>query len=439
MPSTRRRLLLGAAGTLAALAGCNETSGDDPPTVTPVDVPKTKAEALQEAANIEAPKIPPAVRVTDAHLEAAIEDAEILVADLEAVAARADDVDLRGLQRRIADEPRDVVERAETELQSARETGPSEKALSTVRNVVREVGLALGYIETKLGELDRERIETELQEEEAATEAFRDRFSYQIARPLGASLPTFRAAETTRPDPSDIGQAREPLVNLDDGRVDEATAFGLARRELETHRRKRQDAARYLEVATDENAPSMRQSIEGAITDLRSEVEEIAETYGDQDPPDDASLEGEIQNIRVHVGRRSRRWLSRIEEHDGTQSLDLLLDVAEWLVEFSSLDAAVGRTTDVIDGGEVASEAVVAAKRDAVVGLEAAVDGNPLQRSLAERSGLLLQTADRNATARDDARTVARTHLLYSAVDEWCERSLERADAVTASLQAQQS
>jgi hypothetical protein len=113
--------------------------------------------------------------------------------------------------------------------------------------------------------------------------------------------------------------------------------------------------------------------------------------------------------------------------------------VTAWLVEFASLDAAVTRTTDRIEDGEVPTDAILPAKRDAVETLERAAEGDALQRELAARSNALINAADRTATAGDDARTVARTYLLYAAADEWGSRALERGDELAATLQAQQS
>lgn len=437
MPPSRRSLLIGTAGALAAFAGCNDTSNVDRTTVTPVNVPKTKGEALQEAAEIERPDIPSAVRVTDDHLAAAIADAETLVSDLRSAIARSEDIDLSEFQRRLPDDPEEVVERAESQLESVREATPSKRALSTVKDVVEDVALVVGYIEAKLGELDHERLEAELRDEEAATEALADRFSYRIVRPLAEYLPTLRLAETTRPTLADLEDVREPVKNLEADNRTTAAAFGLAYRELEAHRRDRRETANLLATATDEDTPSVRPAIDDALSDLREEVEAIADMYDDQDLPGDVSVEGEIRNIRVHVGRRSQQWRSRLEEYDGTRQLDLLLNVSEWLVEFEALDAAVGRTTDALDDNEIPSDAIVAAKRDAVDSLKEAVEGTALQRSFAERCGILLQTADRNGNS--DARTVARTYLLYTAVDEWSQQARERGKAVADALQAQQS
>jgi hypothetical protein len=155
MPSTRRSVLLGATGALAALAGCNESTSDGPrSTVTPVDVPRTKAEALQEAAELDWSEVPGAVHVTDDHLTDAIEDTERLIADLRSVLERGEDLDLQELGRHVQHDPREIPERAGARLESARETGPSEEALSTVKRAVHDVGLAVGYIEAELGDLD---------------------------------------------------------------------------------------------------------------------------------------------------------------------------------------------------------------------------------------------------------------------------------------------
>ncbi|WP_336135872.1 hypothetical protein [Natronomonas amylolytica] len=441
MPSTRRSVLLGTASALVALAGCNETTSDDYPTVTPVDVPRTKAEALQEAAELDRPEIPGAVRVTDDHLEAAIEDTERLIADLRSALDRGEDLDLQELGRRLQHEPEGLPERAETQLESAREAGPSEGALSTIERAVRDVALAVGYLEARLGDVDRAGIEAALDTEAAATEALIDDFSYRVADPLVEHLPTLRAAEASLDRLDDLDRARAPLDEADPERDELDIAIGFARRELEVHRRNRRDAERLMQTATDGNRPSLRPAIDDVSSGLRGEVESIVETYADRDPPSGASIEGELRGIRIHVGRRGQQWLSREAERDAERvgPLGQLLDMTAWLVEFAALDVAVTRTTDRLDGGEMPTDAIVAAKRDAIEALERAAEGDALQRELAARGGILVRSADRSATAGDDARTVARTHLLYAAADEWGRRALDRGSDLAARLQAQQS
>jgi hypothetical protein len=442
MSSTRRSVLLGAAGTVAALAGCNESTSDGPQsTVTPVDVPRTTAEALREAAELDWPEIPGALRVTDDHLAAAIEDTEQLVADLRSALERAedDDLDVHELGRRVQSDPEQVPERAEARLESAREKGPSGEALSIIERAVRDLALPLGYLEAELGDLDRDGMETALVKEEAATRALADRFSYRVADPLAEHLPTLREAETTLGRLDVFDDARQPLAEAESGDLEEAVAIGFARRELEMNRRKRRDADRLQETATDDARRSIWPAIDDRLSAVRGQVESIVDSYGDRDPPNEATIEGEIRNIRHHIGRRGQGWLSRLDEDERSEPLSLLLDVTAWLVEFASLDAAVTRTTDRIEDGEVPTDAILPAKRDAVETLERAAEGDALQRELAARSNALINAADRTATAGDDARTVARTYLLYAAADEWGSRALERGDELAATLQAQQS
>ncbi|MEF8913930.1 hypothetical protein [Natronomonas sp.] len=440
MPSTRRSVLLGTASALAALAGCNESTSDGPrSTVTPVDVPRTKGEALQEAAELDWSEIPGAVHVTEAHLDAAIEDTERLIADLRSALDRGDDLDLRTLARHVQHPPREIPERAEAQLESARETGPSEQALSTIKRTVRDIGIVLGYVEAELGDLSLEEVETALDTEEATTEALIGEFSYRVADPLVEYLPTLRAAERSLGRLDGLDRARETLNDADSGRGEHEIAIGFAWRELEVHRRNRRDAELLMETATDENRPSLRPAIDDVLAGLRGEVESIVESYGDREPPNNATVEGEIRNIRFHIGRQGQRWLSRMDEDDRSDPLGLLFGTTEWLVEFAALDGAVARTTDLIDGGEIPADDVVAVKRDAVETLARAAEGDALQRELAARSNTLIQSADRRANSGDGARTVARTYLLYAAANEWGGRALVRGDELAARLQAQQS
>lgn len=439
MPSTRRAVLLGAAGTLAALAGCNETTSDDYPTVTPVDVPQSRSEALKQAAAIGWPQLPPAVPVTDARLDPAMAHAEALVSDLRTAAENNPDMDLSGFRRALPDDPNDIVERAASELQSAREADRDGAALHRVESTIREVSLALGYMEAKTGTLDRAAIETMLDDEQEALNALTERFSYRIAEPIGDHLPALYEAEQQLTNLRHLDHAREQLESIPDGEIDEHTAFALARQNLEINRRNREAVATLHDTATDPNAPSFRAAIPPVLADLREEVEAIADTYADREPPTDATTKGRILNIRIHVGRRSTRWLRELDENGGEPSVRLLVEVVMWLTEFDALDAAVGRTADQFENGEVPAESVIEAKEDAADGMEAVAAGTPLQRHLADRGETLLETADRIAASEANERSVARTHLFYAGAAEWARRSVSRGSDLVAALEAQQS
>lgn len=439
MPSTRRRVLLGAAGTLAALAGCNETTSDDYSTVTPVDVPRSRSEILREAAEIEWPDLPPAVPVSEARLDRALTHAESLVSDLQTAAEANPDVELTGLRRAIPNDPNDIIERANAELQSAREADRARVALRRVESTVRDVALALGYIEAETGAVDRPAVEAMIEDEQAALNALTERFSYRIARPIGDHLPMFYEAERRLTELRYLDHAREQLADADNGGIDEHTAFALVRQSVERTRLARSTIATLHDSATDAEAPSLRTAIPSVLADLREEVVAIAELYADRDPPNDASPKGRVRDIRIQVGRRSRRWLSELDDNDGEPSVRLLVDIATYLTEFNAFDAAVTRTVDRFENGEIPAESVIESKEDAVEGIEAAASGTPLQRHLAERSEMLLETADRTASSDGDTRAVARAHLFYAGVAEWTTRAVDRGADLTASLEAKQS
>jgi hypothetical protein len=439
MPSTRRRVLLGAAGTLTALAGCNETTSDDYPTVTPVDVPRSSSEILREAAEIEWPTLPPAVPISEERLDRTLAHAESLVSDLRAATEANPDVDLTGLRRAIPNDPNDIIKDANANLQSARETDRAEAALRRIESTVRDVALALGYIEAETGAVDRAAVEAMIEDEQAAVDALTEGFSYRIVRPLEAHLPMFYEAERRLTEHRHLDRAREQLANTDDGGLDEHTAFALARENIEHSRLARSTIATLHDSATDADAPSLRAAIPPVLADLREEVEAIAESYADRDPASGSSPKSRVRNIRIHVGGRSRRWLSELDENDGEPSVRLLVDIATYLTEFDALDAAVTRTVDRFENGEIPAESVIEAKEDAVEGMETVVDGTALQRHFAERSEVLLESADRIARREGDERSVARAHLFYAGVAEWTARAVERGADLTASLEAKQS
>lgn len=439
MPSTRRHFLLGAAGTLAALAGCNETASDDYPTVTPVDVPQSQSEALKEAAAIGWPELPPAVPVTDARLDPAMAHAEALVSDLRTAAEHHPDVDLRDMRRSMPNDPNDIVERAESELQSAREADRARAALTRVKSTIRDVSLALGYMEAKTGTLDRTVIETMVDDEWDALNALTERFSYRIADPIGNHLPPLYEAERQLTNLRHLDHAQEQLEAAADEEIHEHSAFALARQNVEINRLRRKTIAILHESATDPDAPSFRAAIPPVLGDLREEVEAIADSYADREPPNDATTKSRIRNVRIHVGRRSRRWLRELDENDGEPSVRVLVDLVMWLTEFGALDAAVARTVDQFENGEVPAESVIEAKRDAADGMEIAAAEMPLHRHLARRTETLLETADRIAASEANDRSVARVHLFYAGAAEWTRRSVRRGSDLVAALEAQQS
>lgn len=443
MPSTRRRFLLGAAA-LSGVAGCNERSPRaSQETVTPVEVPRTDREIVREAMAIDAPSIPSAIRVSDAHWAAAVDHVETLRDSVEELLESVDGSSGERGRNRPQDE---VLERADDRLESARETGRSEEALDLVRRVVRDLARADGYLRAERGTLDADALRSEVEAEREATDGLLDGVEYRIARPVDEVLPTAFAAERAL-------EAADGLQHVDDFLDDERDSDGDAQRRadqlasvyrsLEVHRRRRDDAERYLETATDPDARSLRPAIDAELDDLEGELAAIAERFPDEERGyrEDETVADYFEEIRSNVGRRTGRFRSQLPEYreDGRR-LHGLFRAHRLVVEYESVTAAVDRTEPLLDGPEFPTSRLVTEKRRAVESVERVADGTPLQRHLARRAARMMASADRFSRTDDpDTRGLAQIHLMYAGAAEWAELALERGGALSESLQAQQS
>lgn len=440
MPSTRRRFLLGTAA-LAGVAGCNDRSPRaQQGTVTPVEVPRTDPEYVREAMGIDAPAVPEAVHVSDAHWSAAVAHVESLQ---ESIREQLDSIDGPSEEYTHHRSPDQVLEEAEDRLSDAEETGPSESGLATLYRTVNDLARADGFLRAELGSLDADALRSEVEAERERTEALVDSIEYRIADPVEDTLPTAFAAERTLERANGLRNADR---FLDDADADEETRpdrLASIYRHLEGHRRRRDDAERYLETVADPNAPSLRSAIDARLDGLRDELAEVAERFpeGEGRGSDDGDVESYFEGIRRNVGRRTGEFHAALSERreDGRR-LHGLLEGHRLLVEYESISAAVDETTPLLDGREFPASRLVGEKRRAVESIDRVAEGSALQRHLASRAPRLLDSADR--FPRDDqidTRELAQMHLLYVGAAEWAERGRERGDALSESLQAQQS
>lgn len=471
MPSTRRRFLAGVTGLSAALAGCNDgTSGAVEETVTPVAVPRTDREVLSELADIETPEVRAPVVVTEAHLAAAIDHVERLrdsVEERRGVLEDAEDDRVR-LHR----SPDETLRRAGDRISAARETGPSEDALSTLRGAVRELARVDGLARIVAGDADVDSLRAAIESEHEATAAVRDRVDYRIARPVAEYLPTAAAAERRLEDLDQldraegmleeaVGDARRddgghPTETEDgDGEVDGETPrpagpegphpdlLASVHERLELHRRSRDDAKRYLATATESDAPSLRWAIDDELDGLESDLTAIADRAPeDVDRPDGEESNPErLRGIRVSVARRTAEFHSGLSEfrEDGRR-LHALFEGTRQVIEFRAIDVAVERTLPLARQREFPTERLPEAKRNSVDAVERLADGSTLQRHFGQRAAGLVRSTDRYADSeRVDKRRLVQCHLLLVAGGEWAERALERGEGLSESLQAQQS
>lgn len=438
-PSTRRRFLTGTAGAFAVLAGCNEQSApSERGTVTPVDVPRTDAELLEEAAAIDSPAVSSAVIVSEAHYEAAID--HVLSVRRAAEAALADsDIDPESPDTVPYGTPESILENVDQRLEDVRSVGPTRRALRIAMSTLRQASRLLGVLRAESGTTDRESVLRELEAEREAIAALGSAFEYRIATPIEDYLPTLGAAEETLREAEENRSFAARLE--DDDREFRPTDFGEIRNRIERLRRQRDDAERFLSTATDENNPSIRGRIDIALAELEADVRPIAEEYGAGagERGDDLgqTVEGRIRSVRRSVGARSRRWTEEFDEYrrDGHRVRGLL-EVTEWLLLFEAVDAAVDRTLDRLGPDDFPTESVVTEKRRAVEALEPIADGTALQRRFAERPLGLLRSADtRSERGIGNTEEVAFVHLLYVSAKECAGLATKRAETIAETLE----
>lgn len=460
MPSTRRRFLTGVTALSAALAGCNEgATRAVEETATPVPVPRTDREVLAELADVKAPDVPSPVVVTDAHFAAAVEHVERLRASIEARRDALDEVDDERLRPHRP--PEDALQRAADHLADARESGPSTDALSAVERVVGDLARLDGLLRVAADDVDVESLRAALEEERTATARARAGVDYRIARPVADGLPTAVVGERTLNDLDALDDAERMLDDAERGGSDDSgtevelvSEDGEARRphpellatvyqRIERQRRRRDDAERYLETATDPDAPSLGGPIADELDAVDSELAALADRFGgDDDPPRrDESVAGRLRSIRTSVGSRSAELHASLDERrqDG-QRLYALSDAVTRLLEFDAIDVAVSETLPLAQEREFPTERLPGEKRRAVDALDRIAGGSPLQRHLGARAHDILRSADRYAAREDVAqRDLVMCHFTLVAAAEWAERAIERGEGLSESLRAQQS
>lgn len=441
MPSTRRRFLAGATVLAASVAGCNEESQRSVGgTVTPVTVPRTDEEILREATAIDAPSVPSPVVVTDAHHAAAVEHAETL---RDSITERLESVDGSVDDGHVGRSPEAVLEDAEDQLEAARGASPSEEALETLRRAVEDLARADGLLGVELGDVDADSLRAGIETERATTDALFDRVDYRIARPVADSLPTAYAAERTLDGVRDLRNAERDLEEAEADEEPRPRVLATVYRNLEGRRRRRDDAERYLEAATDPDAPSLRPAIQLELDELEEELAAVADGVSDREreSTDGEAAADEIRSIRWNVGERTARYRSELSNYreDGRR-LRGLFGAVRQKVEFESIDAAVERTVPLLREREFPTGRLLEEKRGAVEALERAAGGSPVQRQFAANARQLLSAADRYGQSDStDARQAAQIHLQYVGAAEWADRGLSRGDSLSSSLQAQQS
>lgn len=443
MVPTRRGVLTATAATVAALAGCNE--GTDPSgegTVTPADVPLTDAELLAKAASIEGPTLPSAVVVTEDHLAAAIGQAESTLTAVEARLDELEELHEEDASHHTGPFPGDadeMITRAEDQLARARDAEPSVEALDHARRAVWRIAPLYGYVRAKVGEVGPERLRADVAAERERLSTVRERYRYRVREPLEEYLPTLYAAEGALVGGRGVERAAELAAEADADADRYPTLAADVQIRIERNRRRCDDAARFLETATDPGAPSIADAIEAEYAAARSELGRISREYPESGSrPDDSTLRGTIRSFRHRTADRCReiRFRSGQEFEDGWL-VHPLVGAIRARIAFDATDEAVAKTLDRLEAGEFPAEEVLAEKERAVANLETAAEGDALQRHLAVDVPRL-EMADRRAGEEledGDLETITHVHVTYAAVAASAELAVERGTRLSSSLQ----
>lgn len=464
MPSTRRRFLTaGAVGVGVAVGGCADapTEREIQETLTPVEVPRSDAEHLREAAEIETPSIPPVVVVTDDHLAAAARQVESVVESVHDLVSETE-FEERPPGVPAADEVDRRLTEASADLDDVRagEYGTAVEALESLRNILGRLAEMRGALEAADGMEDAEveGLWRAVHRQRDAEAAVSDRVEYRVAAPVAERLPTLHAAESMLRGGGPARRGRvvggrhgdldsaENVLELVEGQEEvreEPRAVGEVRRHLALHRRRVNDADRWLEWATDPEAASCRAAVEDALTEVVGRAEDIAATYEVDDRPDGETVHDHILEIRYMVGSRGSRLADRARSARAeSRPLLGLLDLLEWQVEFESVDLAVEATTERLDRPEFPTGDLVDEKRRAADRLESLADAPATARHLASRADGIVRNGrviPRAADSDVDVDVVANAYLRYAVVAEWADRAVERGDELSARLRAEQS
>lgn len=470
MPSTRRRFLAGCA--LAAgptVAGCSDDTDPAPEleeTLTPVEVPRSDREILAEAADLDAPSIPSAIVVTDDHLEAAATEVESAIAEVEDLNAEADrdqvDVDVP--------DAADVewrVHAAGEVVEDVRSDGPSRDGLSSLRQVLEDMGELRGILRTVTGRTDLGAIQEAIDRQRGDERDLRHGIDYRIAEPVGEHLPTRRAAWETLATLDGLQDAAELLDGADQDAEQHPRRIGDIERVRVRHERRLDDAERWLETSSDPGAPPIADGIAAELVALHEEAERIGAEHAGEDDAGD-SLADRIDAVRVRIGRRGVRIAEEldglVDELDGraddgdafestgdgdgedagalarVRGVETLLNGLEWLVEYEAVDVAAERTIDQVGDREFPTPEVLEAKRRAVERIEHVAGASPIERHLARRSTVVVDHGDGHPR-RDvaDLEAVAYAHFVYTAAAEWADRGAASGGRLSDRLQAEQS
>lgn len=427
---TNRRRFIAATGA-AMLAGCNEQAESEPEeTVTPVDVPQSAADVLEDVDTIPVPTVRHGTIVSDAHRRAVIDRAGDRLETAEAELAAADGValeDIEGLRQSGA-----PFETARDRVRAYRDdAGP--RRFQRLRNAVRDLGIIIGHVRAATGTLDEADLRTALERAQEAYVALGRGADYRLASPVIDLLPTLAAAEAALDRAS--GSRRAAERSLPGGQESGSAPLPPAVAEvwggIEMVRLETTNAAGYLETSLDGAAPARDAVISEAIGEQLSALQELEVPRR----PDGGPLPSQIRTVLSTTRARRAELFSAADptEPESANRIELLLDAAALRGQLEAFDVAGTETFGRAGGDTFPVDRLPPAKRRAVARLEALSEGAPLQRHLGGLADDMVTFADRIEAGMGDA-PVASAHFMYVSGRVFAELSLSRGERLAARL-----
>lgn len=431
MSSSRRRFLVAVGAAL--LAGCNESSQSSRDgTVTPVDVPQSDDDALETAAQVAVPAVPPGVVVGDDHREAVIEHAEGLVDRAARELEAAGGVDLADIE--VIRNREDPFEAARQVVEELRE-GPDPRPFRRLDREFADVGAIVGYVRAETGELDTGAVRAAFRTERDGYADLTAGLEYRVATPVIQFLPTVAAAEGALEHAGNrLDTVEEAVGGLgDEPGTASSSELAVAWRRVEQVRLAKANAAGFLGTATDPSATARETELEDELERQRRAIRSLELPAG----PDGSAgpVPERMRTILSTVRSRRSDVLDGAgrDVPSGPTLVEALLRVVRVRGEVEAFGTAASLTFDRMDGGGIAEGQLVEEKRHAVERLETLAGAAPLQRRVGSLAEDMVTFGDRLQPGQG-TDPVATAHFVYVGAQEFADRALTRGEALADSL-----
>ncbi|WP_254837726.1 hypothetical protein [Natronomonas marina] len=433
MSSSRRRFL--AAVGAALVAGCNESSRPTRErTVTPVDVPRSEDGALEAAAEIPVPSVPPAAVVDGDHREAVVAAAEELLERAERELEAAAGIDLAEIDAPLRD-PEDPFEAARRALDELRE-GPDPRNFRRFDRAFADAGTVLGYVRAEADSLDAGAVRAAVRRERDGYEGLQADVEYRLTTPVVQYLPTVAVAESA------LGHAGNRLDTVENrvGGLDETSGtpssseIAAAWRRVEQFRLARTNAAGFLGTGTEPSAAPRRDAIESAVERQLSALRSLSVPEA---PGSEAGAGPErVRTILSTIGSRRSDLLDGTgrDVSEGPRRVVELLEAVRVRGELEAFGTAAAVTADRMDRGRLPAELLVEEKRRATDRLETLSAAAPLQRRVGALAVDMVTYGDR-LRSEQGTNPTATAHFMYVGGRAFADRALTRGEALADALE----